>query len=399
MDILRFITAGSIDDGKSTLIGRLLLDTKNIKTDILDSIKAGNEINLAFITDGLRAERQAGITIDVAYKYFTTPHRKYIITDAPGHFQYTKNLVTGASGVDVMIILIDATIGISMQTRRHAMVASFLGIRNIVVAINKMDLVGYNQSVYTTIKNEFLGIAAQLKLHNVHFIPMSALHGDNVTFRSEKMGWYKDGTMLQFLEECMPEHTGSTGLMRLAVQYVRNGQIYGRVVSGSIKMGENVGIYPAGSKAVVKQIIHGYAEVGEAIAGEDVCVLLDGNIAVKRGDMIAHSADKPECNKELEADLCWLDTSAALELNKDYILRTATAETTCRVKEIISKTDIDTWLNYTDEKPVSVNEFARISVVTGSDVVYDNFSILPGTGRAILIDKDTNNTSGALIIR
>jgi sulfate adenylyltransferase subunit 1 len=402
MDILRFITAGSIDDGKSTLIGRLLLDTGNIKNDILESVKAGNDsgdVNLAFITDGLRAERLAGITIDVAYKYFTTPQRKFIITDAPGHFHYTKNLVTGASGVDAMIILIDATIGISMQTLIHSMVASFLGIPNLVVAINKMDLAGYDEAVYTLLKTEYNQIAEQLKLDNITYIPMSALEGDNVTSPSVNMPWYKGDNLLQYLEECKISELRDSGNLRMTVQYVANGFIYGKVVSGTIKTGEKICINGEEETAAIKSIIHNYTEVSDATAGQDICLVLAYDKPVNRGDILTHVNDNLQYTNEFEADLCWLDETSHLQLDKEYIIRITSAEVTGQVKEINSKTVVDSSINYDNNEPISVNEFARIRIRTHSKVAFDNFNQIRETGRGILIDKDTNNTSGALIFR
>ncbi len=402
MDILRFITAGSIDDGKSTLIGRLLLDTGNIKNDILESVKAGKEngdVNLAFITDGLRAERLAGITIDVAYKYFTTHQRKFIITDAPGHFHYTKNLVTGASGVDAMIILIDATIGISMQTLIHSMVASFLGIPNLVVAINKMDLAGYDEAVYSLLKTEYNQIAEQLKLDNITYIPMSALEGDNVTSPSVNMTWYKGDNLLQYLEECKTSELGENGNLRIIVQYVANGFIYGRVVSGMLQTGSHVNINGSGINAAVKTIFHNYIEVNEATAGHDICLVLETDQPVNRGDILTNVNDNLQYTNEFEADLCWLDEASELELNKDYKIRIASAEVTGQINEIISKTVVDSSINYDSNEPISVNEFARVSIRTNNKVAFDNFNQIKETGRGILIDRDTNNTSGALILR
>jgi len=401
MDILRFITAGSIDDGKSTLIGRLLYDTQNIKADILDSISGkgdgGADMNLAFITDGLRAERQEGITIDVAYKYFTTPRRKYIITDAPGHFQYTKNLVTGASGVDVMIILIDAVNGILGQTRRHSLAASFLRIPHIVIAINKMDLVNYDEQVYNNIKNEYGQIARQLALRNVTFIPISALKGDNVTFHSENMPWYAQQTLEQYLENCDPVVPQATSL-RLPIQYSRNNNHYGKLISGGIKKGDTITINPGGKKAIVEKIIHNYSEVAEATAGQDICITLGEPAAIKRGDLLSHIADAPQCTNELEAALCWLDETMPLELNKEYILSINAAETSCSITRIISVTDNDTFVQHIGRQQVAVNEFATIKIKTAHPVAFDKFTAIPATGRGILIDKETNNTSGALTI-
>jgi sulfate adenylyltransferase subunit 1 len=402
MDILRFITAGSIDDGKSTLIGRLLLDTKNIKSDILDTISGkgtmGNEVNLAYITDGLRAEREAGITIDVAYKYFTTPQRKFIITDAPGHFHYTKNLVTGASGVDAMIILIDAVNGISEQTRRHSLVASFLQIDNIVIAINKMDIVGFDESVYNAIKQEYSIIAEQLKLSGVSFIPICALDGDNVITLSPKMAWYKQETLLEYLKNCQPKKGNTATDIRLLIQYSSGGYYFGRLVSGTIKKGDTLLINTGGQKVVIDKIHIGYNEVPEASAGMDICFSVKPNATIKRGDLLSGIEYTPECSDEFEAAICWLDDTMPLVVNKEYILRINARETSCYISKIISKTLNATFDKQFGQDHVSVNEMATVIIKTIDNITYDRFAKIRDTGRAIIIDKETNNTSGALII-
>ena len=393
MDILRFITAGSIDDGKSTLIGRLLLDTQNIKSDILDSVTAGdngNGPNLAYITDGLRAERQAGITIDVAYKYFTTPTRKYIITDAPGHFQYTKNLVTGASGVDVMIILIDAVNGILAQTRRHSLVASFLGIKHVVVAINKMDRVGYDESVFNKIKVEYQQIASSLHLQNVSYIPLSALHGDNLTFKSTHMPWYTGETLFSYLQNCDTHPASDTIDTRFIVQYTQEGYLFGKLVAGGIANGDTVYSIKTGQTAQVVTVI-------DKSASENICLKMDQPL-FGRGAVLSHSVNTPRCTTEFEANLCWLDDTALLVPGKEYLLRINTSETICTITAIISRTNNDTFEKETAPASLAVNEFARVRISTNEPVVYDDYNLIKETGRGILIDCTTNNTSGALII-
>ncbi len=405
MDILRFITAGSVDDGKSTLIGRLLYDTNNLKADVLESVSANAAINLAHITDGLRAERQEGITIDVAYKYFTTPNRKYIITDAPGHFQYTKNLVTGASNVDAIIILIDARNGITAQTRRHSLVASFLRIKQVVVAINKMDMMGYDEAIFKVIKNEYLQIAEKLQLPDVNFIPVSALEGDNISFRSGNMPWYDGVTLFEYLEKCEGKENAVNAEMRFSVQYVRDNAVYGKMISGTLKSGDVLLVNPQGERLVADKILHGYDEVLEAVAGQNICLFVNGD--VKRGDILTRELNTLQCGQEIEAELCCLDTQNALQAGKDYLLRIGTAETICKVKEIICKTDNDTFETYKSEEPVSVNEFARVKIKMKDKIAFDCRRVLQGqrhrpgqaeTGRGIIIDPETNNTSGAFII-
>ncbi len=394
MDILRFITAGSIDDGKSTLIGRLLLDTQNIKSDILDSVTApenGNELNLAYITDGLRAERQAGITIDVAYKYFTTPTRKYIITDAPGHFQYTKNLVTGASGVDVMIILIDAVNGILAQTRRHSLVASFLGIRNIVVAVNKMDLVGFDENVFNNIRNEFRQIAASLQLQNICYIPLSALNGDNLTFHSSLMPWYTGETLFSYLRDCDPHPSSDSLNTRFIVQYTKDELVFGKLVSGSILSGDTVYSVKTGQSAIVESIINNDAP------DNNICMKLS-SIQFKRGSVLSHVHNQPQCTNEFEANLCWLDDTTPLQPGREYLLRINTAEILCTITSIISRTNNDTYAQEPAPASISANDFARVRIRTNEKAVFDNYSLIRETGRGIIIDCNTNNTSGALVI-
>ena len=394
MDILRFITAGNVDDGKSTLIGRLLYDTKNIKDDVLESVN----MNLAHITDGLRFERQQGITIDVAYKYFTTPKRKYIITDAPGHFQYTRNLVTGASGVDAIIILIDAQNGITEQTRRHSMVASFLKIKHIVIAVNKMDALGYDEQIFNSIKNEYHGIADKLQLHNITFIPISALQGDNVSFSSGNMNWDNCNTLMQYLESCTPA-TPNEDIARFSVQYVTGKAHYGKLLSGTLKVGDPIDIYPGIKYAKITKILIGYEDSLEAKAGDNICIYFEDGSIARRGNLICKtlSPTPPEYKNTFEAIICWLDTGNPLVLNKEYILRINTTETICKITEVIYKTDVSSFdKNYTD-KSVSENEFARVKIKANDNVVYDLFTILPETGHGIIIDLATNYTSGAFV--
>ena len=403
MDILRFITAGNVDDGKSTLIGRLLYDTNNIKSDVLQSVTNDNEINpnLAHITDGLRAEREQGITIDVAYKYFTTKSRKYIITDAPGHFQYTKNLVTGASNTDLIIILIDANNGITEQTRRHSFVASFLKIPNVVIAINKMDAVNYGEQVFTSIKNDFSLIAEQLHLSTVSYVPMSALLGDNVSFQSNHMTWYEGKTLLQYLEEC-DSIIVKSNLLRFSVQHVINDgpdKAYaGKVLSGKLKVKDVVTIQPSKDFVIISKIVEGFTEVTEAQAGQNICVYLIGKECAKRGDIISHFAYAPKTSKHIEAIICWLDTISALKLGKEHILRINAMETTCKIVEVVYKVDVNTFDQYNDEKLIEVNQFAKVRMVTNHVLIFDSFAEVPEMGRGILIDLTTNYTSAAFTI-
>jgi sulfate adenylyltransferase subunit 1 len=401
MDILRFITAGNVDDGKSTLIGRLLYDTENIKTDVLESVSAEN-VNLAHITDGLRAERQQGITIDVAYKYFTTKNRKYIVTDAPGHFQYTKNLVTGASGVDVMIILIDAQNGITEQTKRHSLVASFLKIKQIVVAINKIDAMEYGEEVFSAIKNEYSGIVQKLQLGDVTFIPISALLGDNVSFASKNMDWYGGVTLMQYLESTVPR-VEQHEITRVSVQCAVHSESFGKghagkVLSGKLRTGDVIAVYPAGLKSVIRMILHGYVEMQEATAGQNIMVYLENNIEVNRGDIIAYADDAPLCAYQFEASICWLDSSEALQIDTDYFLRINGMETICKIINVISMIDINSFDKTNYESPIEANQFAEVVIETQEAMAFDKFSLMPENGRGIIINAQTNYTSGAFTI-
>ncbi len=400
MDILRFITAGSVDDGKSTLIGRMLYDTNNIKDDILESISAtADDVNLAYLTDGLRSERQQGITIDVAYKYFTTAKRKYIITDAPGHFQYTKNLVTGASSADVIIILIDAVNGITSQTKRHLLVASFLKMKHIVVAINKMDLMAYDESVFTAIKTKFLALSNNLQLAGVTFIPMSALSGDNVTFHSTEMNWYQGGSLLKYLEDCESTILAHSNPMRLPIQYVDDCYYLGKLVAGQIKAGDRVVAHPQGYELTIEKIISGYETVEEVHAGQNIQITFTGNLKLERGNVLSPLQNKPSMSNELVIDMCWLDVQNPLLLNANYILRINTATTTCKVTEILHKIDNESFGKYQDNKQVNVNEFATVKVTTTNNMVFDSYKTLAATGRGILMDSITSNTVAAFTIQ
>lgn len=407
MDILRFITAGNVDDGKSTLIGRLLYDTKNIKDDVLESVaKPGTgatAINLAHITDGLRAEREQGITIDVAYKYFTTPNRKYIITDAPGHFQYTKNLVTGASSVDAIIILIDALNGITPQTRRHSQVAAFLGIRNVLVAINKMDAQSYSEAVFTGIKNDYLTIADQLGLKNITFIPISALMGDNVLEESANMRWYAGAPLMAWLEQCMPNEcnfseTRFSVQCTIPPQHEGNGLGYaGKLLSGALSVDQTLSIYPTGATTTVAKILHGYNAVAAANAGDNVVVYLNNEGDIGRGVLLC-GGDQINISNQLDVTICWLNDQQPLQPGKYYLLRINTTEQKCRIGNISGKLNLDTLTYEPNEEPVSVNDFIRATLILDAPIAFDPFENLPENGRGILIDVETNYTSAAFTI-
>jgi len=399
MDILRFTTAGNVDDGKSTLIGRLLHDTGSIKDDLLQAARSpdNDDLNLAFITDGLRTERAEGITIDVAYKYFTTPHRKYIIIDSPGHFQYTKNLVTGASGADVMIILIDALNGITEQTKRHSLVALFLGIKHIVIAINKMDAVNYSEDVFTSTCNSFDDVAAKLFLPSVTYIPISALQGDNVISSSDKMQWYNGIALLQYLEQCNPI-VPDLKASRISIQYTdSSGRCFGKVLSGKIRTGEQLSVYPLKQTAALDRITIGYNDVDSAEAGNNVCIVLPG-VVLKRGDVLSEIINAPIISSEFSMYCCWLNSDVEMKLHCSYFLKMHAAETIINVSEVIYKIDTNTFEKVYDDKCVTVNEFAVLKITSQSPIAYDSFSDIPEMGRGILVDMETNHTVAAFII-
>lgn len=402
MDILRFITAGNVDDGKSTLIGRLLYDTGNIKTDVLQSVSGDDAVNLAHITDGLRSERAQGITIDVAYKYFTTTARKYIITDAPGHFQYTKNLVTGASAADVIIILIDARNGITEQTKRHSLAASFLQIKQVIIAVNKMDAIGYSEAVFMQIKAAYeAGIAAKLNLGQTTFIPISALHGDNVITPSGNMPWYTGPSLMQWLDAYTPAQP-QTNAFRLAVQYASTKEdfqmCFGKIISGNVRTGDSVSIFPADKYGTIHKIgIGTNLECNTASEGQNVCLFIESAHLIKRGDMLCNTVAPPQTAQELTGSLCWLDTHP-MTVGKEYLLQINNTSCACTITNIVSKTDVNTFEKNRGGNELLINEFAVVAIHTAATVVFDSFAEIPPTGRGIIIDKESNYTCGAFTI-
>eukprot|EP01136_Pigoraptor_vietnamica_P028813 Opistho-1_new@86696 len=356
MDILRFITAGSVDDGKSTLIGRLLYDSKSIMIDQLEAIekqtrnREEGDIDLALLTDGLRAEREQGITIDVAYKYFSTPKRKFIIADAPGHIQYTRNMVTGASNANLIIILIDARHGVIEQTRRHSIIASLLNIPHVVVAVNKMDMVGYSQDTYNNILIDFAEVASSLGLKQVTYIPISALNGDNIVDRSANLGWYEGETLLHLLETVEVQSDSDLVHARFPVQYVIRPQTdllhdyrgyAGKLVSGIYRKGDAVTVLPSGLQSTIKSIEIGGKEVTEAFAPQSIVMHLTDNIDISRGDLIVASHDQPAVSQELEVLLCWMGNKPLAEGNR-YLLQINSRLVKSSIKEIQYKLDVNT---------------------------------------------------------
>ena len=373
MDLLRFITAGSVDDGKSTLIGRLLFDSKSILSDQLEALEKQSKnreegsIDLALLTDGLRAEREQGITIDVAYKYFSTPKRKFIIADAPGHIQYTRNMVTGASNAQLMIILVDARFGIVEQTRRHTIIASLLNIPQVVLAINKMDLVEYSQDVYNNIVIEYAAMARSLGLRNVCFIPISALNGDNIVEKSRLMNWYEGPGLLELLETVSIDTETNLTHARMPVQWVIRPQTEdlpdyrgyaGKIISGTYKVGDEIIVLPAGIKSKLTRIESGLKDVKEAIAGQAVILHLEDDIDISRGDMLVKNDHPPLLGQELDVLLCWMD-SKPLKPGNRYLVQHNSERVKSVVKEIEYRIDVNSLEKVTGVETVALNEIVR----------------------------------------
>ena len=413
MDILRFITAGSVDDGKSTLIGRLLYDSKSILIDQLEAIerqsknKLNGEIDLALLTDGLRAEREQGITIDVAYKYFSTPKRKFIIADAPGHIQYTRNMVTGASNSQLAIILVDARNGVVEQTRRHSIIASLLNIPHVVVAINKMDLVNYSQDVYNNIVIDYEQVAKSLGLKGVKYIPISALNGDNIVENSDHLSWYEDEPLLTYLENVHLDSDVNLTDGRFSVQYVIRPQApelhdyrgyAGKVISGIYHKGDAVIVLPSGVETVIKSIEIDGKEAEEAYALQSIILHLEDDIDVSRGDLIVPKNNQPQLEQEFDVLLCWMDNKPLIPGNK-YLLQTNSSRVRSVVKEIEYQLDVNTLdKNYSPEKAV-LNDIIKAKIKTASPVAFDSYKKLRQNGGAILIDETSYVTVGACMIQ
>lgn len=412
MELLRFSTAGSVDDGKSTLIGRLLYDSKSIFEDQYEAIelsskKKGEEnVNLALLTDGLRSEREQGITIDVAYRYFATPKRKFIIADTPGHIQYTRNMVTGASTSNLSIILIDARKGIIEQTYRHTFIASLLGIPHVVFCINKMDLVDYKEEVFEQIKKDVEAFASKLDVKDIHFIPISALHGDNVVNASENMSWYQGGTLLYLLENI---HIGSDHNhidCRFPVQYVIRPQTdeyhdyrgyAGRIAGGIFKPGDKVVALPSGFSSSIKSIDTADGSVEEAFAPMSVTITLEDEIDISRGDMIVRENNQPTVDQDIDVMICWLNEKK-LQLRGKYAIKHTSSDARCIVKDIKYKVDINTLHRLEDEKDIEMNDIGRITLRTTKPLFFDSYKRNRYTGSVILIDEMTNETVGAGMI-
>lgn len=413
MDILRFITAGSVDDGKSTLIGRLLYDSKSILIDQLQAIKKqtknkeNGNIDLALLTDGLRAEREQGITIDVAYKYFSTPKRKFIIADAPGHIQYTRNMVTGASNSELAIILVDARNGVVEQTRRHSIIVSLLNIPHVVIAVNKMDLVEYSQDVYNNIVIDYMEVANSLGLKDVQYIPISALNGDNIVDHSQNILWYEGDSLLHLLENVELESDTNLVDPRFSVQYVIRPQAVelhdyrgyaGKIISGIYRKGDKVIIQPSGIESTIRSIEIGGEEIEEAFAPQSVVLHLEDDIDVSRGDMIVHRDNQPVTAQEFEVLICWMGNKPLNTGNK-YFLQINSRVVRSVIKNIEYKLDVNTLQkNYSPGK-VELNDIIRATIKTASPVAFDRYQNLRGNGGAILIDETSCVTVGACMIQ
>jgi sulfate adenylyltransferase subunit 1 len=412
MELLRFTTAGSVDDGKSTLIGRLLYDSKSIFEDQYEAIEAASQkrgeeyVNLALLTDGLRAEREQGITIDVAYRYFSTPKRKFIIADTPGHIQYTRNMVTGASTANLAIILVDARKGILEQTYRHSYIASLLQIPHIVVCINKMDLVNWDEKTFNQIVHDYKAFAAKLDVKDVHFIPISALEGDNVVSRSEKMHWYNGPTLMYLLETI---HIGSDLNhidARFPVQYVIRPMkneyhdyrgYAGRIAGGVFRVGDRVKALPSGFTSKIKAIATMDGDLPEAFAPQSVTLLLEDEIDISRGDMIVRENNVPQVEQEFDVMLCWMNDKKMVPKGK-YILRHTSRECKCVVKEVKYKLDINTLQRLEVDLDLGLNDIGRVTLRTTVPLFFDSYRKNRNTGSIILVDEATNETIAAGMI-
>jgi len=420
--LLRFITAGSVDDGKSTLIGRLLFDSKGIFADQLAAVSrakhkrtVGDTIDLSLLTDGLEAEREQGITIDVAYRYFATPKRKFIIADTPGHEQYTRNMVTGASTADAVIILVDVSkvklredgsVDLLIQTKRHSTIAHLLQIEHVVVAVNKMDLVNYDRDVYERIVKAYREFAATLGIKDVKTIPLSALAGDNVVDASERMPWYQGPTLIELLEDLSVYDESHNSAFRFPVQLVarHNGHeandfrgYMGRIEAGSVSVGDKLVVQPSGQSATVKEIVTFDGSLKSASAGQSVTIVLEEYVDVSRGDLLASSSQPATLLKQVSADVCWL-SEEALDLRRKYWIKHGTKQTAAKVTKIDSILDINTQQRH-DADALKLNDVARIALTVQQPLAADTYSDIRATGAFILIDEVTHQTVAAGMIR
>jgi len=412
MDLLRFVTSGSVDDGKSTLIGRLLFDTKTIFKDQLEAVektsklRGEDSINLALITDGVKSEREQGITIDVAYRYFASPKRKFILADTPGHIQYTRNMVTGASNSQLAVVLVDARQGVVEQTKRHTYIHTLLGIKHMVVCVNKMDLVDFQEEIYDKIKEDFLGFSSKLEIPDIKFIPMSALEGDNVVRRSTKMDWYQGPTFLYALENTYIMSEYERVNCRFPVQYVLRPHrkeyhdfrgYAGRVAGGIFKKGDEVVVLPSGFTTKIDRLERYGEEIEQAFPPMSITMLLTDDIDIDRGNMIVKKFSQPTIDQDIDLMICWMDEKPMINSGK-YIIKHNTNEARCVVKEIRYKVDINTLHRMKDGGDISLNDIGRIHIRTSKPLFFDPYKKNKITGSVILIDEKTNNTVAAGMI-
>ena len=410
MERLRFATVGSVDDGKSTLIGRLLYDSKSIFEDQLEHIESVSKrrgddyVDLSLLTDGLRAEREQGITIDVAYRYFATPKRSFIIADCPGHIQYTRNMITGASNVDLAIVLVDARTGVVEQTRRHSLLVSLLGVPHLVICVNKMDLVDYSQARFDEIREEFETFASRLELQDVTFLPISALAGDNVVSRSTNMNWFEGPTLLHHLENVYTASDENRIDTRFPVQYVIRPQraeypdyrgYAGRVAGGVLRVGDDVMVLPSGLTSTIVGIDTPHGPRQEAGPGQAATLLLADDLSITRGDMICRPNNRPRSAQELEAMLCWMDDSAPLQPGKIYSIKHTTKVARTKINQVLYRLNISNLHRETGVNSLAMNEIGRVTLHTTSPLFFDDYHQNRTTGCFIIVDEDTGQTAAA----
>jgi bifunctional enzyme CysN/CysC len=413
MDLVRLATVGSVDDGKSTLIGRLLYDSKQIFQDQLEAVeetsarRGSDFVDLALLTDGLRAEREQGITIDVAYRYFATPKRKFILADTPGHTQYTRNMVTGASMANVAVVLIDARKGVLEQTRRHSFVSSLLGVPHMIVCINKMDLVDYDESVYEAVRSDFETFAAKLRVHDIRFVPMSALKGENVVEESRAMPWYTGRSFLHTLEEMHIASDRNLVDRRFPVQYVIRPQrdgfhdfrgYAGQVAGGIFKPGDEIVVLPSGFTSTIRSIATADGPIDEAFPPMSVVIELDDDIDISRGDMICRPTNQPIVGQDIQAMICWMSDRSALESGRTYVLKHTTRRVRALVKDLLYRVDINSLHRASDAASLRLNEIGRVGLRTTQPLFFDRYTDNRGTGSFVLIEEGTNETVAAGMI-
>lgn len=413
MELLRIATAGSVDDGKSTLIGRLLFDSKAIYDDVLDSAEqhsrrqSSEYFNLALLTDGLRAEREQGITIDVAYRYFSTPKRKFILADTPGHVQYTRNMVTGASTADVALIIVDARNGVVEQSRRHAIIAALLGIKHVVVCVNKMDLVEFQEDVFRKIQRDLHRLLEELQIKSHHFIPISALEGDNVVEKSERMSWYEDEPVLEHLEDLDTSIFTADSRFRLPVQYVirpMTNQLHdyrgyaGTIASGKVSVGQEIAVMPAGKVTTVEAIDTPDGEVSSAAEGDAVTIRISDDLDISRGTLFCSKSDVSRADNTVEATICWMSERSNLHPGSMYRIKHTTHTARAMVNSLDCKIDINRVADTEGCDHLELNEIGQLVLRTSEPLVFDEYSVNRSTGSFILIDEATNETVGAGMI-